>query len=524
MHNIVLLTKMGFIASLNSDSMKSNTNILTKYKAKIVVPSLLLFYIVLFFFIGSIMFIDADSTVMDYRSIGLIKFAYIFAMALYISLVMAQSTLFEFRDKEFLLSLPVKEWEIVASKLLVGMTYTLVPYMAMMLGCAYTINHSYMLYALASILNVFPVFCLGSFLAIFFRKLVDKRKHAKRLRTALQSVFVIFLMMTNNVMSKGFIVNLATVNEYVPFVVLPYEVVSSFNVLSGILLVALNIVFVALFKKFIVKQILSFEDEGTQWKADAYVSQKQVAVKNNSLSKTLLKYNFKQLFDIPGYFITVSMGLIYTVIICVGLCIYVSFFRQGSMAEFLDGDPIEFVAAVVLFALYAAGCSCGLCAISISIEGKGFYVFKTAPLDARDIITPKILVNFIVIIVSTMICWTTLTFTYGIDVLFYLMGALLLILVALRVSLVGMVMGIHFPKMNMDRAKTLHSIATIGTPIINLLIVYGMYQLGNKILLPLGVSMSGLVGIGIGIEFVLCTIGIWYLNKRSSVLLNRIIV
>ena len=515
-----LLSKTSFANVLTSNKSNSK-NIFAKYglMASFILVSLI--NIVMFGYVGVSYAIRLLSFEQPDNTYIVVFMSLIHFLGIFVAVVMVQATLMNIRDRDFLKTLPVQPYEILISKALSGFLWVVAITLSSLVSFMVVLATHYNLgigsvaaAAGVAVLISIPLYVIGIGIAMALRKIVDGRKHAKQIRTALQVIMVLALMFINGVSTIDSEIDLIIYN--VLKWLMPSAYIAAFALIENALwawlaLMAFVVLAVLIANKFLVRPLLNFDIEGTKWKAETYRSQRMNNIKTPSVMKLLLRYNFKQLFVLPSYFITCCLGLIYTLIITVGLGIFVTFFLEEGVAGFFDGDAPEFILSVVLFALYAAGSTSAMTGISIAVEGKSFYHMKCAPLSARQIVAPKILVNVILNFSFLLVSWSAFyLMIFGVG-LFYFIGVVALLIGSLRVSLLGMATGLVNPRVDLDTAKVTHSFVAISPVFINALITLGVFLVIKKVLLPAGFSYMAITVMVMIFELILSLLLSWYL-------------
>lgn len=106
---------------------------------------------------------------------------------------------------------------------------------------------------------------------------------------------------------------------------------------------------------------------------------------------------------------------------------------------------------VYMTALISSSVVSNTACVSISLEGKNFWILKVIPAKVLEILYAKILVNVVVIAVPGMISLLLFYFFFEFSVIELLLGCFIIILVGLLAGQIGIIVNLWFPKFEFDR-------------------------------------------------------------------------
>ena len=122
--------------------------------------------------------------------------------------------------------------------------------------------------------------------------------------------------------------------------------------------------------------------------------------------------------------------------------------------------------------------------VSISLEGLQIWISKTLPIDTFEIFLSKILVNFIIIVVPSLLSYSIFIVLFKIDLYWLIVGLIYIVLLAMFVSMIGIIINLFFPKINFDREIQVikQSISSFVGIFLNLFVSLGIsYFLVNML-------------------------------------------
>lgn len=162
--------------------------------------------------------------------------------------------------------------------------------------------------------------------------------------------------------------------------------------------------------------------------------------------KALLRREFKRLFGSANYFMNTCIGLLMAIvfsllIVFLGADGVFSIFEEEAMLEGDFAFPLHAV-IVSFFSMFVLISTTTM--VSISIEGNTFWISKTIPVSAWDILRSKQIINLILDGITACIVGICLTITFPDDPLECILFFLLPISYGLFMTMFGQVIGLKY--------------------------------------------------------------------------------
>lgn len=457
----MLMSKLWTLVKLNFKALLSAVKLGSNKKAKATGLGAIIFLAAISLYISgvySFMFGDMLSQVglLDFL-IPLISIIG-FAMTILMTVSAASGFIFSNRDSDLMLALPVSAFSVMLSKILAL-------YLECLIFCALFILPSgvaYIVYGGAwdagfiirlVLASVFLPVLASLFCVILGWLLSWITAHSKN-KSLIGTVFMLlflgvvfyFSFQMNN-LATALLANkeqfTAALNSWMlPFGLLQVGVISSWLKIAefcAICLLPFLLVVWVFSSRY--KQILSGLASH-----DVRNDYKLTEVKATGLFSALFKKETKRYFGSTIYFTNTAVGSIILLGASVYACIArdkatVLFAQFGGMENFL---PIAL--AVFGFCLSMTNTTC----VSISLEGKTLWILKESPIPAETIFKSKLAVNLLVTVPVILISMTILSIFYSIDAFTAVGMTLMLLAFTAANSLFGLVINLHFPKMDCD--------------------------------------------------------------------------
>ena len=460
MNNLKLLLKYTLINSLGINKLqkKKDGNART-----IGLGSLLLVvYLAILAFITFYMFMFTSLYEME----GKTEEIYLFILAVtsivcfFTTISKANVYIFRTKDFDFLMSLPIKPSTIIASKLLSLYLYNLFFVFSLIIGVdiAYTFiagfNVVIILLSLVAIILIplFPM-AISSFIAFLlgFIPLSQKTKNiiATILYVLLFAVFFVAYFLAMSGVEGNITIIYSTIGRYYFLSNWFYSGMIEGNILNLLLFVgvsvASSIIFIAIISSCFLKVngMMSRSQTNTNFKLTEEKYNRQGAV------KTIFSREIRSLINYPAVLIQLATGPILSVILTIMMSL--TYFKEivTSDTESIIKLPNAFLVIIgisIIFSLTMVATTSS----SISLEGKSFWILKSAPVKTLDVFKAKCLVNIAFTIPCGIIDVILATVLLKADVLLAIVVLIMVILYVLFATFTGLLLNISSPKFDYD--------------------------------------------------------------------------
>lgn len=373
----------------------------------------------------------------------------------------SQGILFDAKDNDLLLSLPIKKSHILFVRVLKLLTFQylfnlmfLLP--AVIVYAYYThpdINFYIITLIMSMLVPIIPTVC-GTCIGYLIRLLsskVNKKKLIQLILSAITTlgIFVIIINMNNFI--NGLVTNAESVNETIIQMYYPIKLylnlIVKFNLLDFIILLLINMVplgiFVLVGAKYYYKIISGLSESGIDNKT--YSEKSKVRYKKPITSLTIKE--IKRYFSSPIYILNTLFGSIIIFISTIFLCI-------KGVGGLYNGDiPLPFDIEAYLPAIYyilvVVGCSLTqITASAISFEGKTINIIRSLPVSEKTIFNAKIWMSLIIQLPIVIISNILFIFKFKVNLYCSLLIFGITLAVMFLISCLGLIINLKYPKMN----------------------------------------------------------------------------
>lgn len=415
-----------------------------------------------------------------YMLVGLIATA----IGLLGSVFNAYSTIFDAKDNEMLLSLPIPPRRIVLVRVISLSAMTLLYAGAALLPSAI----AFLVYAKTTVLGYInallmfiPLVLLVEAVTLgiaFIVAAIARKVKNKKTVVLVFSVLITLLFYLVYFRAQNAVTGLTAMGEipsafkYALFFYYAMGRASQGSALSMLVVVATGVLAFLLAIFLLSKNFVKF----TTSKKNPDAKGKKGVVKSASLRLSLFKREWKMFSSSPAYIMNSAFGVIFLIAIPIFALVKADTLRElaQSLSEvFPHANGVGIAAMLSVF----TGGMCCVTAPSVSMEGKRLYVLRSLPIPTGEVFAAKIAVHLAVTVPPMLFLNITLAAILGADVLSWIFMLLLPFASALFVALVGLCLNIDFPVLDWtDEMTAVKSgvgvlIAVFGIMIANVLLM-----------------------------------------------------
>ncbi|MFW5894859.1 MAG: hypothetical protein ACOCU0_02900 [Bacillota bacterium] len=428
-------------------------------KIKAVLIGLALLYAVATFFgLLIFMFFDLAELLGDSGMGGLVLsflFTYFIGLTFLIVFLRSNGYLFYYKDFDILGALPLDPRTIFQAKLALLMVFVYLSALIMTLPIIfsyfYHVQFSFMsllMYILAfAFIPLLPL-VLVTIVSLAIAKITARFKRSKLISTLL--LFTLFFA------GMGFFMSFSNVEDANPLLsqqafirnmegVYPpmlwfREAIHEQKVLSIVYLMAFNGIPFYLFIRLMPPFVHRLNQKGL--KSKVQTNGRRAVSKARPVYRNLVMKEFKKMLDVPMYALNAALGPLLLLI----LPIAALFFKDSLESLFaLEGMTSGIQFSLAIFFGFSIVMSYSP-AVSLSLEGKKFWILRSLPLEARTILLSKVVFNLFLTIPFGLIGLLILGNVFAIGFLNMALLALIIISLALASSLWFSVLNMLMPK------------------------------------------------------------------------------
>lgn len=168
-----------------------------------------------------------------------------------------------------------------------------------------------------------------------------------------------------------------------------------------------------------------------------------INVEKKGIIRVLLAREFKKYFSFPAYVMNTIMSPLMSIIMTVVLYL--------QLRNAVDGPSVEFITLILVAINAFIGGMTPTTSVSLSLEGKEFWILKSSPIKPASVFIAKILMNVILFGVGSVVVAVILFAFMGLNILSSILVLITLLLSVLFASMAGILANLLLPKMNFDQ-------------------------------------------------------------------------
>ena len=447
-----------------------------------------------------------------------------FAFCVVGSIFMTQSQLFDAKDNELLLSMPIRPGYILASRILSILLLTYV-YSYLFLIPAMVVYFLFAPFSLGVLLCMLLASLLLPLLALavtclcgYVVALISSRlKHKNLIVTVLLLGFFfgyMYLCMNltgymNYLILHGSELAGAFQNALPPLY--HFGMAASGHPLNILWLLLWCVLPMALIYWVLSKGFIRIS---TAKKTKNKAVYREKAVAQRSPLVALYRKELQRFFSTPMYIFNCGIGSVMTLVAAVFLLIK----RNDLLALMTQsewGVLLPFLSPLIVGALCVLATMNQTTAPSISLEGKSLWIIRSSPVFTRSVFFSKLLVNLTIGLPVLLIAAGIVLWTFPLDALSVFYALVIPTLCQVFVSLFGLVSNLLFPRLDfLSETSVIKQsgsvfLATFGSMAGVLLPILGFFWLGSQMTMNLYLLICLLYFL------MLCIACIWFLETKG---------
>lgn len=424
------------------------------------------------------------------------------------SVLASQAYLFEAKDNELLISMPIPPLAILISRvislyilnLIYGLIIALPANISYGLICGYSITGFIFNFFITLLIPMFATaLCcvLGWILWMITSKIPFKN-----LVNFLLSIIVIASIMLLSAFGEPVIESIIeNIDQSISFIKTFFpplywysNAICNDDVISFVLLTVLCVVSIVLVFVVISKFYIKIISTKATVKKKKYIAK---PMEQSSVLVALLKKEFATIISKPMYLLNCGMGTIFAFIFGIILLI-----KGNETSELIAQEPFitNIIGFVIVLALSMMNVLNEVSAPSISLESKTLWILKTMPVDYMDIFMAKALMSPVISIpgIIFMTVCITIVFPVTVTVIDIIFMIILPIMCAMLSGLLGVFINLKFPRFDYtsEIAVVKQSLSVVLTMLVSIFVAFipfsiaffiALFSQGSAMLLPYGV-------------------------------------
>lgn len=465
MNKLISILKATFTEDFNRNKFRKNQKKSSKNILGIILKTILVVFIVtsVLGYVGAYAYLLADElSPMHLTYVMLSMFSIVAIITVFMEgIYRSGAVLFDSKDNDMLLSMPIKKSTILASRLIRFISFEYLWTLIIMIPTIavyeyFEKTNIYFYISTIVFVLIMPIIpTIISSIIGYFMKLISARfKRKNVIQTFLYLVLSIGIFASSMYIQKyieKILENAKSINDMISKIYYPLGVyistISEFSLVKVLGLaignILLVIAFIYIFSLGYYKTIskLSENYSNSNYKLDKVKEGKQ-----NGVTYALFKKELARFASSPIYIFNTAFGAI--MILLAGGYLVI----KSPTTLVLDGQNLTFLLkylpeAIILFFGFTYGVS-STTSSSVSLEGKSFWFTKSLPVKETKIFISKILVNLLVLLPASFIVIVATAIKFKFSIFDITMLTISSIVMALFIAIMGLVVNLTWPRLN----------------------------------------------------------------------------
>lgn len=395
---------------------------------------------------------------MDYLDL-LLDFVFIYAtfLSTFFILFRANGYLFHYKDYDILAPLPIKNKTVILAKMTVMLTFI---YLSVFVIVA-PIVFSYFYYSGFDVIKLLQVIVLllmvpliplaiFSFVSLLIAGFSSRFRIGKALNIILMFAFFLgfmFLSMSSSFSETNPMVGQMGLMENIS----KYLITSSWfksaihegNIWAFLGMIGLSLAVVVIFIFVVEKLVIKTNQMGLTTRTSK--NNKQVVSKSRNILVNIIAKEFKKFFSVTIYVFNSGFG---PIMMAIG-GIAILFLKEDLIAyiDVFEGLGLSFEPMLLLIIGFMMS-TVFTSSISLSLEGKNFWILKTLPIKAETVMFGKMIFNVLLTLPVAFFALFMAGIALEINFLNLVVMLLYIATLAFLGSILGSIINLHFPKFN----------------------------------------------------------------------------
>lgn len=388
-----------------------------------------------------------------------------FALAAFLSMMLAfigsvmttQQQIYEAKDNELLLSMPIKPSMILSARIVVlyvwAFAFSAINFVPALIVYAgkYALSLSGWIMAILCLILVPLISMTVSFIIAWLIQLITSRMKNKTifnivLTFALMIPYMAFCMKMYNIVSfvaqrKDDVERVFKTYLY-PFYACGMAV-SDFNIVNFLIFLAVTIIPFTIAMTVISKTFIKIATRKKGFAKTKYV-EKRLKVRSPRMAVAMKE--IRHFISNSTYALNGGTGLVLQIAAAIYAVVKFSTLKEALASEI--NMSAEYVAAVIIIGIASIGTIVEVTACAISLEGKNLWILKSSPLKTIDILKGKLYAHLIIALPFSIISGIVINFIPGISFLNRIFAFVVPVVLQIFVAYFGLACNLRFPKLD----------------------------------------------------------------------------
>ena len=380
------------------------------------------------------------------------------------------SLLFNCKDDQLLLSLPIKRSTVLFIRILkfyvfelIFNTIWLLPVMLAYIRWAEVINSTYYIVSIIMLffLPIIPI-VISCILGVIISSISSRFKYKNVTQIVVSMAFcvgIVYFSMNMDSFYNYVVTHATSINDLITKIYYPAgvyaELITKFDIVKLLIFIIVNIIIyiiaILVLSKFYFKINSRLKSITTHNKK---VNIKNLSIKKTSITKSLIKKELNTFFKTPVFIVNAGFSLVLYILIAIVLCIkfesFVSTLTDPNGFNISKKLIMSNLSVLIFGLVSAASYMTSITNSVISLEGRNINILKSLPLKTKNILMTKIYSSLLLTTPVFFIGNIILFIKFKINIIECLLILILSVLVPLVSHFIGLIINLKYPKLEWE--------------------------------------------------------------------------
>ena len=377
------------------------------------------------------------------------------------------SLLFNCKDDQLLLSLPIKKSTVLFIRIFKFYIFELMfnSLFIIPLIIAYirwdSVNITFFITSLVMLifLPIIPIVisCILGFLITDISSRF-KYKNITQIVTTMILLFLIMLMSLNlEKLVQKIAQNATSINDFITKIYYPAgiyaKLVNNFNIVDLIIFILINILIFIIGIFILSKVYFKINNNLKSVTTTKKLKLKANQIKARSQINSLIRKEINTFFNTPVFIINAGFGIIIYIILAIGICIKLDSILDMLVQSGMDKNIIlSNIPAYMILVVSIGAFTTSITSSMISLEGRNYTILKSLPVEPKKILMSKIYAASLLTIPAFILGDLIMFIKLKMGIIEMLLIIILTILMPLVSHFLGIIINTKYPKLEFENA------------------------------------------------------------------------
>ena len=408
------------------------------------------------------------------------------------------SLLFNCKDDQLLLSLPIKKstvlfvriFKFYIFELMFNSLFIIPLIIAYLRWSSVDITFFITSFIMLLLLPIIPI-VLSCIIGFIITGISSKFKY-KNLTQIITTMIFLLLIMVFSMNIDKFMENIAknatSINDFITKVYYPAGIYAKlaydFNIVDLLIFILINIIIFVIGIFILSKVYFKINNNLKSVTTNKKSKLKESEIITRSQTKSLIRKELSTFFNVPVFIINAGFGIVIFLVLSIAICLKLDSILDVLVTSGFDKNIIlNNLPSYMLLVVVIGSFTTSITSSMVSLEGRNYTILKSLPVSPRKILMSKIYAASLLTIPAFIVGDIIMFIKFKIGIIEMILIILLTILMPLASHIIGIIINTKYPKLEFENAAEVvkQSTSTFISVTIGFILVLGLFILIPKL-------------------------------------------